>query len=111
MVSGFTANGATADYWKVALCGESQREWQSDKVQGTFCGAGLHADTWLRLPRDVLTNGQTVNIEDSACVWRETRHQVPVIGHKDSLPQCTHKRRHFSGAVRRVPAGQRRHVL
>ena len=51
VVSGFTANGATTDHWEVAFCGESQRGRQSDKVQGTFCGAGLHADTWLRLPR------------------------------------------------------------
>ena len=111
MVSGFTANGATADHWQVALCSESQRGRQSDKVQGTFCGAWLHADTWLRLPRDVLTNGQTVNIEDSACVWRETGHQVPANGHKVSLPQCTHRRRDFSGAARRVQAGRQRHGL
>ena len=82
MVYGFI--GATADHWEVALCGESQRGRQSDKVQGTFFGAGLHADTWLRLPQDVLTNGQIVNIEDRACVpLRETGHQVPANGHKD----------------------------
>ena len=28
-------------------------KWQSTS---TFCGVGLHADTWLILPRDVLTN-------------------------------------------------------
>ena len=105
MVSGFTANGATADHWGVALCGESQRGRQSDRVQGMFCCAGLHADTWLRLPRDVLTNGQTVNIENNACVRRDTGHQVPANGHKDSLPQCTHRQRDFSGAASRVQAG------
>ena len=92
------ANGATADHWEVALCPESQRGRHSDKVQVTFCGAELHADTWFRLPRDVHTIGQSVNIEDSACVRCETGHQVPANGHKDSIPQCTHRRKDFSGA-------------
>ena len=107
VVSGFTANGATANLWKVAFCDENQRGQQSDKVQGTFCGA----DTWLRLPRDVLTNGQTANNEDSACLRRGTRHQVPANGHEDSIPQCTHRRRDFSGAARRVQAWRGRHGL
>ena len=42
---------------------------------------------------------------------RVTGHQVPANGHKDSLPQCTHRRRDFSGAARRVQAGRRRHGL
>ena len=75
---------------------------------GTFCGAGLHADTWRRLPRDVLTNGQTVNIEDSVRVQRERGHQVPAYGHEDSIPERTDRRRDFSGATRRVQAGRRR---
>ena len=111
VILGFTASGVTADRWEVALCGESQRGRQSHKVQGTFCGAGLHADPWLRLPRDVLTNGQTVNIDESACVWRETGHQVLANGHKDSLPHRSHRRREFSGAARRIQAGRRRHSL
>ena len=77
----------------MALCRKSQRGRQSDKLQGTSCGAALHADTWLRLPREVLTNGQTVNIEDSAIVRRETGHQVSANGQEDSIPQCIHRRR------------------
>ena len=91
----------------LALCGESERGRQNDKVKGTFCGVGLHANTWLRLPRDVLTNGQTVNVEDSACVRRETGHQVTANGHIDSQPEWTHRRRDFSGAARWVLAERR----
>ena len=69
-----------------------QREGQSDKVQDTFCGAVPHADTWHRLPQDVLTDSQTVIIEDSVCARRETEHQVPTNGHKDSIPQYTLRR-------------------
>ena len=32
----------------------------------------------------------TVNIEDSACLRRETGRQVPANGHKDNIPHCTH---------------------
>ena len=104
MFSGFTAYAATTNHWEVALCVESQRGRQSNKVQGTFCGAGLHADTWLRLPRYVLTNSRSVNNEERARVRREGGHQIVANGHKDRIPQCTHRRKDFSG-------GRRRHNL
>ena len=44
-----------------------------------------------------------------ACGVRQ--HQVPAKGHKDSIPQCTHRRRDFSRAATRVQAGRRRHGL
>ena len=85
VVSGFLANGATANHWKVALFGESQQRRQSDKVGGTFCGAGLHADTWLRLPQDVLTNGKTGNLEDSTCVRREPIDEEKIVSFQQSF--------------------------